>query len=134
LARDTTRLRIGTLVTSITYRHPTLLAAHAIAPDHLSHGRLQLGIGAGGRPLKERSDRLAEQVAILDRLLGGESVTYAGRYYRYRAIGIDEITFYWPPLDNVVEQRPITAEQQARFERIATERLARLEAGLKSAN
>ena len=52
----------------------------------------------------------------------------------YRAIGVDEITFYRPPLDNVVEQRPITAEQQARFERIATERLGRLDAGPESAS
>ena len=45
---------------------------------------------------------------------------------RYRAIGIDEITFFWPPLDNVEKQRAITAEQQALFERIATERLPQL--------
>ena len=250
LARETTRLRIGTLVTSITYRHPTLLATQAITIDHLSHGRLELGIGAGGMagdyavvgldtwPLKERSNRLAEQVAILDQLLRGESVAYDGRYYRvrgaqlhapvqqprppliiaahgnrglqlaaryadtwnsfggqpfaptvgdqigaqltlaeavaatrrlserldmycreigrdpatlkravlawrpvpdpltsldafdeyvgqYQALGIAEIIFYWPPLDNVLQQRPVTAEQQARFEQIAAARLPR---------
>ena len=41
----------------------------------------------------------------------------------YRESGIEEITFYWPPLPNVVEGRPLSAEQQSTFERIAARRL-----------
>ncbi len=47
LAHATTRLRIGTLISSITYRHPAFLAAQVITVDHISHGRVELGLGAG---------------------------------------------------------------------------------------
>jgi alkanesulfonate monooxygenase SsuD/methylene tetrahydromethanopterin reductase-like flavin-dependent oxidoreductase (luciferase family) len=261
LARETTRLRLGTLVTVLTFRHPTFLAAQVVTLDYLSGGRAQLGFGTGGPPnnygafghadwsARERAERLEEQVAILDPLLRGELVTYEGRHYRvreaqlsspvqrprppfiiaahgdrglrvaarhadgwtsmggqayqvaqdpsrrvslmaavaetrrlserldgfcreigrdpatlrrsvlayrpivdplasldafdeyvgrYREIGIEEIVFYWPPLDNLFPRRPGSADgppvfeaaqpvspmQQAAFERIATERVA----------
>ncbi len=54
---------------------------------------------------------------------------YAGRYAE---IGIDEIIFYWPPLANFLEGRPISAEQQAVFERIARERFPAWQARLPS--
>lgn len=94
LARETTRVRIGTLVTPIAFRHPTLLAMHALTVDHISGGRLELGIGAGGGdkdaaalgmdlwPPRERYERLAEQLLVLDQLLRGGPVEHAGRYYR----------------------------------------------------
>ena len=247
LARETRRLRLGSLVSSVVHRHPALLAAQAITLDHLSDGRAEVGIGAGGPPnnypllglepwsAKERLDRLAEQLAVLDQLLRGTPVEFAGRHYRsvasevpapvqrprpplvvaahgdrgllltdryadgwnsfggqprseegggtgervtlaeavaatrqlnqrldgfcrergrdpaslrrsvlayrpvpdpltsldafdayvgaYREIGIDEITFYWPPLSNVVGGQPLSATQQATFERIATDRI-----------
>ena len=44
----------------------------------------------------------------------------------YREIGIEEIVFYWPPLRNVIEARPIAAQQQAAFERIAAQRMTRI--------
>ena len=47
LAQATTRLRLGTLVTGIHYRHPAVLANMAAAVDIISNGRLELGIGAG---------------------------------------------------------------------------------------
>lgn len=250
LARETTRIRLGTLVAAVTFRHPAFLAAQAITLDHLSQGRAEIGIGAGGPPnnygtlgldpwpAAERRERMEEQVAILDRLLRGEPLTYEGRYYRtateampqpvqrprppltvaahgerglrliaryadgwnslggqpypearlgktvtlpeavastrrlseqldgycreigrdpatvrrsiavyrpvapdplssldafddyvgrYVEIGIDEIIFYWPPLVNVLEGRQIALEQQALFERIATERFPRFQ-------
>ena len=72
LAQATTRLRLGTLVTGIPYRHPAVLAKMAAAVDIISDGRLELGVGAGwnveeaeayGIPLgtpKELSDRFEE--------------------------------------------------------------------------
>ena len=53
---------------------------------------------------------------------------------RYAEIGIGEIIFYWPPLHNFLEKRPIEAAQQALFERIATERLSRHDAARESAS
>lgn len=97
LARETTRIRIGTLVTQIIYRHPLLLAAAAITIDRVSDGRLELGVGAGAArvdsdavgathwSLPERMERFGEQLAMLDRLLRGERLSYAGSYYRTEA-------------------------------------------------
>jgi alkanesulfonate monooxygenase SsuD/methylene tetrahydromethanopterin reductase-like flavin-dependent oxidoreductase (luciferase family) len=96
LARETTRLRLGTLVTVPTFRHPSFLAAQVVTLDHLSGGRAQLGFGAGGPPNNygavgqaewsphERAERLEEQAAILDPLLRGEPVTFAGHHYQVR--------------------------------------------------
>jgi alkanesulfonate monooxygenase SsuD/methylene tetrahydromethanopterin reductase-like flavin-dependent oxidoreductase (luciferase family) len=96
LARETTRLRLGTLVTVPTFRHPCFLAAQVITLDHLSGGRAELGFGSGGPPNaygafghadwspRERAERLEEQAAILDPLLCGETVTRAGRHYTVR--------------------------------------------------
>ena len=90
----TSKLRIGTLVTQITFRHPVLLAAQAITVDRISGGRLELGIGAGDYlsdsaavgqdpwPLGERLERFDEQLSVLDKALRGERVDYRGRFYR----------------------------------------------------
>jgi alkanesulfonate monooxygenase SsuD/methylene tetrahydromethanopterin reductase-like flavin-dependent oxidoreductase (luciferase family) len=94
LARETSRLRIGTLVSSIPFRHPAFLAAQAITVDHLSGGRARVGLGSGGccpefnelvghsewSPA-ERADRFEEQVVVLAGLLRGEPITHKGRYY-----------------------------------------------------
>ncbi len=249
LARDTGRIRLGTMVTSVAFRHPSFLAAQAATLDHISGGRAELGLGAGGPPNpygafglddwgpRERAERLEEQVTILDPLLRGEIVDFEGRHYRaqgarlprlpvqrprlplvvaahgdrglqvaarhadgwnsfggqpypgdedwdqgaslaaavantrrlterldefcrkagrdpatlrrsvlayrpvpnplaslnafdeyvgaYREIGIDEVVFYWPPLRNAIEGLPVSAQQQAAFERIAAQRLTR---------
>ena len=47
LATATSRIRLGLLVTGITYRHPSVLAAEAVTVDHASHGRLELAVGSG---------------------------------------------------------------------------------------
>lgn len=77
VARETSRLQLGTLVTVITFRHPSFLAAQVITLDHLSGGRAALGFGTGGPPnnygalgyddwsSKERTERLEEQAAVL---------------------------------------------------------------------
>ena len=248
LARDTTRIRLGTMVTAITFRHPAFLAAQTITLDHISEGRVTIGLGSGGPPHpygafghadwspRERVERLEEQAAILDVLLRGERISREGRHYSvrdarlpdpvqrprpplviaahgdralrvvarygdgwntlggqpfpagldptqrlpltevvtrtrhlserlddicaeigrdpstiqrsvlalcpnpdpfssldafdeyvggYNAIGIGELTFYWPPVEHAYGQRtPVPAEVQARFERIASAKIA----------
>ena len=96
LAQATSRLRVGTLVTTIIARHPALLAAEALTVDQLSEGRVELGLGVGDRPADcdvfgvprwppaERVARLEEHLILLDRLLRGESVTSQGVYYSVR--------------------------------------------------
>lgn len=94
-AVETSRIRIGTLVASPNFRHPLPTALAAKTIDDLSGGRLELGIGAGGTnrrsdagilddvewPLRERADRLAEWVDLMDRLLRGPRTTYEGRFW-----------------------------------------------------
>jgi F420-dependent oxidoreductase-like protein len=94
LAQATRRLRVGTLVTGIHYRHPAVLANMAATLDVISGGRLELGVGAGwneeesgaygialGDP-RERSDRFEEACEVLVSLLSQETTDFAGRYYR----------------------------------------------------
>ena len=93
LARETSRVRIGALVTPIAFRNPTMLAMSAITVDHISGGRLEVGIGAGGGDKDaaalgmelwspaERTARLGEQLAILDKALRGETVDHHGAHY-----------------------------------------------------
>ena len=92
-AAATSRIRLGTLVTSPNFRHPVTLAKELISLDDVSDGRVTLGIGAGGTGFdatalgqeawtpRERADRFAEFVALLDRLLTEDSVTYDGAFY-----------------------------------------------------
>ena len=83
LAQATSRIRLGTLVSSIVFREPRLLAKQAIAVDHVSGGRLEVGVGAGAdedneaaglRPWtpRERSDRLRGFVEAVDSVLRGD--------------------------------------------------------------
>jgi F420-dependent oxidoreductase-like protein len=94
LAQATSRLRLGTLVTGIHYRHPAVLANMAAAVDIISGGRLELGIGAGwnqeesgaygialGTP-RERSDRFEEACQVLIGLLSQEVTDFSGKYYQ----------------------------------------------------
>jgi F420-dependent oxidoreductase-like protein len=94
LAQATTRLRLGTLVTGIHYRHPAVLANMAATLDIVSEGRLELGIGAGwneeesgaygielGTP-SERSDRFEEACEVIVGLLTQDETTFHGRYYQ----------------------------------------------------
>lgn len=94
-AAVTSRIRLGTLVTSPNFRHP-VPTAHAIKTiDDVSGGRMQVGIGAGGSRRtsdagilgdgdwspRERADRFAEWVELLDLLLRGPRTTFTGRFY-----------------------------------------------------
>ena len=97
LAVLTSRARLGLLVAANTFRNPGLTAKLATTVDHLSGGRLVLGLGGGwfereheafgldfGSGFGERLDRLDEAVGIIRRLLDGETVTHDGRFYSMR--------------------------------------------------
>src|SRR5690242_4326062 len=93
-AAETTRLRFGSLVCPMTFRHPSLLAWMAAAVDTLSGGRLVLGVGAGWNaqehhafgipfpPLIERMHMLEEGLEVIMRLLGDGPAHFAGRHYQ----------------------------------------------------
>lgn len=94
LAAATTRLRIGHMVTSNTYRHPAVVANTVATVDLISKGRLDFGFGAGWfeeehnaygiplPPLTERFDRFEEAIEVIDLLLTERRTTYDGRYYQ----------------------------------------------------
>lgn len=94
LAQATSRIRLGCMVTGITYRHPAVLANMAATVDIIAGGRLELGIGAGwneeesgaygialGTP-RERSDRFEEACAVLVGLLTQQTTSFEGTYYQ----------------------------------------------------
>jgi F420-dependent oxidoreductase-like protein len=102
LARDTSRIRLGSLVTAATFRRPGLLATIVANVDEMSGGRIELGLGTGwyereheafGIPFPatgERFDRLAEQLEIITGLWctepGAEQgFSFAGKHYRVEA-------------------------------------------------
>jgi alkanesulfonate monooxygenase SsuD/methylene tetrahydromethanopterin reductase-like flavin-dependent oxidoreductase (luciferase family) len=93
MAMRTDRVRVGTLVTSLYFRHPVTLAKAAMTVDHLSGGRLELALGVGDPSAgaaavgaewtaRERVDRFAEFVELTDLLLRQETTDYDGEFYR----------------------------------------------------
>ncbi len=97
VARETTRIRLATYVSQIPLRHPAMLARQALTVDHISGGRVEVGLGTGlsidpaydmiGIPNwepRERVARFREYVDIVDRLLSHETSTYEGHYYRVK--------------------------------------------------
>ena len=93
LARDTTTIRFGTLVSPATFRHPALLARTVATVDEMSNGRVEVGLGAGWYepehetlgialpPWPERFDHLEEQLAIVRGLFTEESFSFDGEHY-----------------------------------------------------
>ncbi|MFN2543576.1 MAG: TIGR03560 family F420-dependent LLM class oxidoreductase [Actinomycetota bacterium] len=93
LAATTERIRLGTLVSPVTFRHPSVLAKMAVTVDHVSGGRVEVGIGAGwypndhfvyGFPFADTGTRmrmLAEQLEVLHRSFKEESFSFAGEHY-----------------------------------------------------
>jgi F420-dependent oxidoreductase-like protein len=102
LAARTSTIRLGTLVSPVTFRRPAVLAKAATTVDHVSGGRVELGMGAGWweeehrthgfpfPPVPERFERLEEQLAIVHGLLTEDRFSFAGRHYR-----LDDAPF-WP--------------------------------------
>lgn len=96
IARETSTIRLGTLVSSATFRHPGPLAIAVAQVDDMSDGRVEFGLGSGWfereheaygipfPPLRERFERLNEQLAIVTglwRTAPGETFDYAGKHY-----------------------------------------------------
>ncbi len=93
LAALTKNVRLGLLVTGVTYRHPSLLASEAITIDHVSHGRLELSLGAAwfdkehrelGFPFPSTSERiemLDEALTMIDGLLTNADVSFTGKHF-----------------------------------------------------
>lgn len=94
MAYETSTIRLGTLVNSLTLRNPMLVAKAAMTLDHLSNGRLELGFGGGVLrsdhevigsdywPAAERIARVEEAVQIVDGALRSPVSSFSGRYYR----------------------------------------------------
>jgi F420-dependent oxidoreductase-like protein len=100
LAALTKTIRLGTLVTGITHRHPSVLAAEAVTVDQIANGRLEIGLGAAwnqpeheelGIPfprIKERAERLEEGIEVIRMLMTKERATFKGRHYQ-----LDDATY-----------------------------------------
>jgi F420-dependent oxidoreductase-like protein len=94
LAARTSRVRLGTLVSPATFRHPSVLAKNVVTVDHVSGGRVELGLGAGWHeaehraygfempPTATRMAVLAEQLEIVHRSWTEEAFSFAGTHYR----------------------------------------------------
>ena len=102
LAAATSRIRLGALVTGVTYRHPSILATEVVTVDHVSDGRVELGIGAAWfgdehdelgidfPRAGERISRLDEALEVMTRLMTYDGADFDGRYYQLRKAS------YWP--------------------------------------
>jgi len=94
IAAKTTRIRLGVLVSSNTFRHPAILLKEAVTVDQVSGGRLTLGIGTGWHedehrrygielpPAPERVDRFEEAIEVISLLMRQDRTTFRGRYYQ----------------------------------------------------
>lgn len=94
LAAKTSKIRLGVLVTGITYRPPSVLATEAITIDQISNGRLEVGLGAAWEqpeheqlgipfpPLKARAEMLEEGAQVIRLLMTGDNVNFRGRHYQ----------------------------------------------------
>ena len=94
LGAVTERIRLGPLVTGVTYRHPSVLATEVVTADHVSGGRIEFAMGAAWHEdehrelgldfpaFAERARRLDEAIQVMDALMTGDGVTFEGRHYR----------------------------------------------------
>jgi F420-dependent oxidoreductase-like protein len=94
LAAKTSRIRLGVLVTGITYRPPSVLATEAVTVDQISNGRLEIGLGAAWEqpeheelgipfpPLKQRAEMLEEGAQVIRLLMTGDNANFRGHHYQ----------------------------------------------------
>ena len=101
IAMTTTRIRVAALVAQMPLRNPALFALQALTADHVSGGRLDIGLGTGleidpsyrmmgidNWGAKERVARFGEYVEIVDHMLSRDETTYRGRYYTVEAAAL----------------------------------------------
>src|SRR5688572_24254465 len=93
MAAVTQRIRLGTLVSPATFRHPSLLAKAVVTADHISNGRVELGLGAGWNeaehraygfpfpPTAVRMEMFAEQAEIIHRSWNDDAFDFSGKHY-----------------------------------------------------
>ncbi len=98
MAVRTRQIRLGTMVTPLARRRPWKVAREAVTVDHLSHGRLILGVGVGDpadptfqrfgeeADVRRRAQILDEALEVLAGALSGQPFTYGGRYFRVRDV------------------------------------------------
>lgn len=94
LAACTSRIRLGPLVTGVTYRHPSILAAEVVTVDHVSGGRVEMAIGAAWfeeehrqlgidfPPARQRAECLEEALIVMKKLMTDDPADFDGRHYR----------------------------------------------------
>jgi F420-dependent oxidoreductase-like protein len=129
LARDTTRIRLGSLVSPVTFRHPSVLAKMAATLDHLTDGRAELGIGAGwlesehaayGFSFDEpavRVDHMEEQLQVITGLFTADPFSYSGTHYRLTECHFTPKPLQRPHLPILIGGRPTSV----RLVRLAAE-------------
>src|SRR4051812_2128201 len=127
LAAVTSTLRLGTLVSPATFRHPSVLARVVVTADHVSGGRVELGLGAGWHEpehvqhgfefatAKERVARFAEQLEIVHRSWTEERFDFDGAYYTLRDAQPLPKPLRKPNLIVGGSAKPGTARPAARF-------------------
>lgn len=128
LGTQTDKIILGNLVASMTLRNPAILARMALTLDHISAGRLELGVGAGGTPnchkmtgvpnweSRERSERYKEFVEILDQMLKNEVTTYQGKYFNIQEAQMHPKFIAKPhPVFNVAAHGPKALSIAARY-------------------
>lgn len=104
----TERIRLGTIVSPTSFRHPSVLAKLVTTADHTSRGRAELGLGSGWweseherygfpfLPLRERFDVLEEQLEIITRMWADEPFSFDGAHYTYDALDAQPKTLARP--------------------------------------
>jgi alkanesulfonate monooxygenase SsuD/methylene tetrahydromethanopterin reductase-like flavin-dependent oxidoreductase (luciferase family) len=129
IAQATTRVRLTTLVAQIPLRNPALLALQALTADHISGGRLDVGLGIGleidpsyrmmgieNWSAKERVARFGEYVEIVDRLLSHEETSFQGRFYKADAAALRPRTVQAPrPPIMIAAMGPVMLGHAARY-------------------
>jgi F420-dependent oxidoreductase-like protein len=129
LAAVTERLRLGTMVSPATFRHPAVLAKMAVTADHVSGGRVEVGIGAGWwerehelygfefPPMGERIDALEEQLQIVRGHWDEGPFSFDGEHYRMRELDVlpKPVQRPRPPLILGAKGRPRSLRLAARY-------------------
>lgn len=125
LAVVTDRLRLGTLVSPVTFREPALLAKAAVTVDEISGGRAEIGMGAGWweeehtghgfafHHVDGRWERLEEQVAVVHGLLTQERFSYEGRHYALRDVEFLPKSVQVPHLPLILGGKRVGSRMQA---------------------